>query len=421
VTVTVATAPRTSVRLNVRPRTVYLTALGVWLVTRFLVLVHQGAWPWMNAFVVAAARGMIVGDWNDAVRPQLPAFLGVPLVLLGATEQQVVAALYILASLVQFGAFLVLVRALFPARLFDHALALLVFLLLPYNHSIHHYRDVPVVLASSGVFLLGAHFLGRRAPTLRDVGWVGGAMLLGVWSRTEVLTFVTTLVLLGLLAWRGSFVRIAALYAVSAFVVLGMTVALDRLEGIDATQAARYQWHTFLDSTPESWLTPECRADPTENCRERDGLVYFGPAPTENGVLPMIAAHPLTTVAKTLQSAWDNLWIMLGANLSTFPGIVSFLLLMVAFVPEVRRALGGVPLGNWLVGVAALSETVLPPLSWAPPHPQYHAQLIVSVVVVTVPVLVALASLPRGRVVATAFFVASAALSVFRYTRYPGY
>ena len=79
------------------------------------------------------------------------------------------------------------------------------------------------------------------------------------------------------------------------------------------------------------------------------------------------------------------------------------------------------PLANWLVGIAALSETVLPPLSWAPPHPQYHAQLIVSVVVVTVPVLVALASLPRGRVVATAFFVASAALSAFRYTRYPGY
>ena len=67
----------------------------VWLVTRWLVLVHQGAWPWMNAFVVAAARGMVVGDWNEAVRPQLPAVLGVPLVLAGASEQQTVAALYV--------------------------------------------------------------------------------------------------------------------------------------------------------------------------------------------------------------------------------------------------------------------------------------------------------------------------------------
>jgi hypothetical protein len=44
--------------------TVYGAGLVVWLVTRWLVLVHQGAWPWMNAFVVAAARGMVVGDWN---------------------------------------------------------------------------------------------------------------------------------------------------------------------------------------------------------------------------------------------------------------------------------------------------------------------------------------------------------------------
>ena len=144
-------------RLNLG--TVYALALVVWLVTRWLVLVHQGAWPWMNAFVVAAARGIVVGDWNEAVRPQLPAVLGVPLVLAGASEQQTVAALYVLASLVQFGAFVVLVRALFPGRLTEQSLALLVFLLVPYNHSIHHYRDVPVVLASSAVFLLSAYWL----------------------------------------------------------------------------------------------------------------------------------------------------------------------------------------------------------------------------------------------------------------------
>jgi hypothetical protein len=135
----------------------------------------------------------------------------------------------------------------------------------------------------------------------------------------------------------------------------------------------------------------------------------------------MLVAHPFTALAKTAQSAWDNLWIMVGANLSTFPGVVPFVLLMAALVPDVRRQIGTVPVANWLVGIAALAETLLPPLSWAPPHPQYHAQLMVTVVVVTVPVLVALAYLPRGRVVATAFFVATAALSVFRYTRYPGY
>src|SRR5215218_4057334 len=95
----------------------YAAALIVWLLTRILVLVHQGAWPWMNAFVVAAARGISVGDWNEAVRPQLPAVLGVPLVLAGVGEQQTVAVLYLLASLAQFVAFVVLVRALFPGRM----------------------------------------------------------------------------------------------------------------------------------------------------------------------------------------------------------------------------------------------------------------------------------------------------------------
>src|SRR5207245_6310752 len=135
-----------------------------WLLTRLLVLVHQGAWPWMNAFVVAAARGMVVGDWNDAVRPQLPAVLGVPLVLAGASEQQTVAALYLLASVVQLGAFVILVRAVFPDRMREQTLALLVFLLVPYDHSIHHYRDVPVILASAAAFLLSAHFVGGVSP-----------------------------------------------------------------------------------------------------------------------------------------------------------------------------------------------------------------------------------------------------------------
>ena len=103
--------------------------------------------------------------------------LGVPLVLAGASEQQAVAALYVLASLVQFGAFVVLVRALFPGRLTEQSLALLVFLLVPFNHSIHHYRDVPVVLASSAVFLLSAQWLrwwsGERGLATRACGSLG--------------------------------------------------------------------------------------------------------------------------------------------------------------------------------------------------------------------------------------------------------
>src|SRR5258708_2298765 len=138
---------------------IYTLGLVFWLATRWLVLVHQGAWPWMNSFVVAAARGIVVGEWNDAVRPQLPDLLGVPLVLLGAGEQQAIAILYVLASLVQFGAFVVLIRALFPRQLSEQTLAMLIFLLVPYDHSIHHYRDIPVVLASSAIFLLSAHFM----------------------------------------------------------------------------------------------------------------------------------------------------------------------------------------------------------------------------------------------------------------------
>ena len=408
---------------------VYVALLALWVATRWLVLVHQGAWPWMNAFVVAAARGMVVGDWNDAVRPQLPAVLGVPLVLIGATEQQTVAALYMLASLVQFGAFVVFVRALFPGRLTEQGLALLIFVLVPYNHSIHHYRDVPVVLASSAVFFISAHFLrvfagaepsNARVHT-RSVLWVGGAMLLGVWSRAEVLTFVGILVVLALILRRRQALTMAATYVVAAAVVSGSLLLVYRLEGVDLSEASLYQAHTFLDSTPDSWLTPECQTEPTENCRETDGLTYFGPADLHAGLLPMVVAHPLTTVAKTIRSAWDNLWVLLGPNLSTFPGIGPFIILALAYSRPARDLLRHLPAAVWVVLVAVVAETVLPPLSWAPPHPQYHLQLVLPIVVLVVPILVGLARLPRGRFLALGFLVANAGLSAFRYTRYPGY
>lgn len=413
--------------------TLYAIGLIGWLVTRLLVLVHQGAWPWMNAFVVAAARGIVVGEWSEAVRPQLPAMLGVPLVLAGFSEQQTVAALYVLASLVQYGAFVVLARALYPGELEAQAAALLVFLLLPFDHSIHHYRDVPVVLASSSVFLLAARFVvimrchvtatscTRFGLATRDWLTIVGASLLGVWSRTEVVTFSLALALLALVIGRRRAVPVFLAFAASAVVASGALLLVYRIEGVDLAGASLYQAHTFLDSTPESWLTPECRAAPSENCREHDGLLYFGPADLHAGVLPMVRSHPLTTLAKTARSALDNLWILLGPNLSTFPLVLPLLVVAAALSSVVREWLRNVPPAAWAVVVAVLAESVLPPLSWAPPHPQYHLQLVAAVVILVVPVLLALASMPRGRLIALAFLVGNAGLSALRYTRYSGY
>jgi hypothetical protein len=406
---------------------IYGAALLFWLATRALVLVHQGAWPWMNSFVVAAAHGILVGDWNDAVRPQLPAVLGVPIVLAGANEQQTVAVLYVLASLVQFGAFVVLLRTLFPGRMQEQTLGLLVFLLLPFNHSIHHYRDLPVVLASAAIFLLGAEFV-RRFESLPSPHWsrssvayVTALMLLGIWSRIEVLAFVGVLAVVALLVYRRQAVSTVVTYLATALLVTATLLVMYRIEDVDLGQAWFYTAHTFLDSTPDSWLTPECRADPTENCREADGLSYFGPANLREGVVALAMNHPLVTLAKSVRSGWDNAWVLLGPNLSTFPLVVPFLVLVAALVPQVRAAYRMVPLAAWVVVAAIMAESVLPPLTWAPPHPQYHVALVLPIVVLLVPALYALLRMPRARWLALGFLALNAALSAFRYTRYPGY
>ena len=433
---TVAVRPRAEVRaMRSSLGAIYAAALVFWLVTRLLVLVHQGAWPWMNAFVVAAAHGILVGDWNDAVRPQLPAVLGVPVVLAGASEQQTVAVLYVIASLVQFVAFVVVLRALFPSRIQEQTLALAVFLLLPFNHSIHHYRDMPVVLASAAIFLLGADVVRTfrdGAPTLtptgstfwsnaRSVAALVAVMLLGVWSRIEVLAFVGVLALGLLLVYRRAAVRLAVAYLAAAFLVTATLLVMYKVEDVDLGQAWFYTAHTFLDSTPDSWLTPECRAAPTENCREADGLSYFGPANLRDGVFALAMNHPLTTLAKSARSAWDNAWILVGPNLSTFPLVVPFLVVVVAVLPEVRAAYRMVPKVGWVVLVAIMAESVLPPLTWAPPHPQYHVALVLPIVVLLVPTLFALLRMSRARWLALGFLVVNAGLSAFRYSRYPGY
>ena len=423
-TVSVAAPSRAVVASTASLRNVYVGALAFWLATRWLVLVHQGAWPWMNAFVVTAARGIVVGDWNEAVRPQLPAVLGVPLVLAGATEQQMVAALYLLASLVQFGAFLVLLRTVFPAKLEEQTLGLLVFLVVPFNHSIHHYRDMPVVLASAAIFLLAADFVrhgaGGRLSVPRALG-LCAIMLLGVWSRIEMVTFVGVLILVALVVWRRRAFHIALTYAAAVVAVTASLLVVYQLEDVNLNQAWFYTAHTFLDSTPDSWLSPACQADPTENCREADGLTYFGPADLHAGVLALALNHPLTTIAKSARSAWDNAWVLVGPNLSTFPGTVPFVMLALALLRPARELYRQVPTSVWIVVAAVAAESVLPPLTWAPPHPQYHVALVLPIVLLLVPVLVALMRLPRGRLLAFGFLVANAGLSAFRYTRYPGY
>lgn len=428
--VSVAARPREETRvIGASPSTIYGAALAFWVATRVLVLVHQGAWPWMNAFVVAAARGILVGDWNDAVRPQLPAVLGVPIVLAGANEQQTVAVLYLLASLVQFVAFVVVLRALFPERLQEQTLGLLVFLIVPFNHSIHHYRDLPVVLASAAIFLLAAdvvHTLRDGAPWLtrpnpRSLGALVGLMLLGVWSRIEVLAFVGMLLVALLLVYRRRAVRLAVAYGIAAFAVTAVLLVMYKIENVDLGQAWFYTAHTFLDSTPDSWLSPACHAAPTENCREADGLSYFGPANLRDGVLALALNHPLTTLAKSLRSGWDNAWTLVGPNPSTFPFVIPFVVVVAALIPEVRGAYRLVPKAAWVVIVAIMAESVLPPLTWAPPHPQYHVALVLPVVVLLVPALFALVRLPRARWLAFGFLAINAGLSAFRYSRYPGY
>ena len=291
-------------------------------------------------------------------------------------------------------------RALFPGRLAEQTLALLVFLLVPYNHSIHHYRDVPVVLASSAVFLLAAAFIRsfapsaarRRSRSAREDGLrcaqlradLGGDAARGLEPHrgADVRRRADRARLLAV--WRRRALRLAATYAVAAVVVSGSLLLVYRLEGVDPSEASRYQVHTFLDSTPESWLTPACRADPTENCREADGLTVLRPGRScTPACCRWCVNHPLTTVAKTLRSAWDNLWILLGPEPVDVPGHRAFRgrwrwpspsACANSHAPACPRRSGWSCWRWW-------PKRVLPPLSWAPPHPQYHLQLVLPIVV----------------------------------------
>ena len=111
---------------------------------------------------------------------------------------------------------------------------------------------------------------------------------------------------------------------------------------------------------------------------------------------------------------------MFGPNLSTYPGYVPLLALALLLSRSARDALRQVPRAVWLIAIAAFAESALPPLSWAPPHPQYHLGTFLAVMIVAVPVLSALVRIDRARLLVGGFFVANAILSAVRYTRYAG-
>jgi hypothetical protein len=408
-------------------RNLYLTAFALWLASRVFVLLHQGNWPWMNFFVVETARGMLDGNWDEAFRPALPSLLAMPFVALGASDLFTVGFLYLAVSLVQFWAFTVLVRRLFPDRVLEQGLALVIFLLVPMNHSIHHWRNMPVVLASSAVFLLGAHFIEatRRpsgwATSRASIGWAIGSLAMGLLCRSEVATFAVVLLVTGWLKRQPGMARLTVIYVLGIALSFGATATLAKVAGADEFMQKRYGVHTFLDSTPSLWLTSECRLYPNENCREDDGWLYFGPRDMNISLTQLILNHPWLTVWKTVQSALDNLWELFGRNISTYPTYAWLAAVTLVTYRPARQALAGLDWRVWAVAIASLSVTVLPPLSWAPAHPQYHLHSLAGVAIIAAPLLASLAAATRGQWYVIAFLIGNAALSAFRYTRYPGY
>lgn len=409
---------------RISPATWYVWVSFAWLLTRIAVLAHQGREPWMNAQVLGAARSLAEGSPAGLERPPLPALIALPLVAAGLGEQAAVAVLYLVASLVQLAALIALLRQVFPGRPLEQGVSLTVFLLLPVNHSIHHYRNVPVLLANAVVLTIAAHWV--RLSRLREVGrrlssaaWLVVATVLGVLSRTEVLAYVGLVAALGLLLsggrlWRSSLLCAGALGAGALALVLATQVS-----GVDPRIVSRYQVYTFLDSTPASWLTPECRANPTEDCRVADGTRYFGPETQPGGLRSIVTAQPALVAAKSARSALDNVWEVVGPNLSTFPGLLPLLVLALAW-PPARDAFRTVPGAVWAPLLAGVLLSAVPPLTWAPPHPQYHLAWAMPFSILGGLLLAASLRVSTGQWVAGALALVYAGLSAFRYTRYTG-
>ncbi|MBI4494295.1 MAG: hypothetical protein HY690_16030 [Chloroflexi bacterium] len=374
------------------------------------------------------ARRILVGDWSEAFkRPPLPVVLTAPFLLLDENPQEVVNVVYLLASLFQFAAYALLIRLAFATQPRWQVFGLLLFLLLPINHSIHHYRNIPTVLGSSAGFLLAAHWLWIAASnrsqvwTVRSVLWVLGALALGAGSRTESLVFAALLLAFAVAMPRYRATGVHLLYGVGLLAAVAVLAAAPRLAGADAARVEYYRVSTFLNSTPVPWLTPECRAVHTEDCAERDGAAYFGPPSQRGGLVGMVLAHPGLVLQKTALGAGDNLQAVFGLNLSTYPPLFWVVWLAGLAYAPCRAALRTVPGALWASAAAALATSALPPLTWAPAYPQYHLHTVLPVAVVTIPILGALARSWRGSTLVALFWLANAAFSLLRYTRYTGY
>ncbi len=427
---------------------VYAVTFAVWLIERAAVLHSQGPWPWINARVIGHSREMLLGDWARVFEtPPLPSLVSLPFVTLGLSEGQAIGGLYFVSSIVQFGAFLLLARQLFPHSGRAQLLALALFLIFPIDHAIHHYRNIATVLASAGIFVVAAHWLRvtrdeHPLPLSTSLLWALGGAVLGGFSRQETLAFPGYLLVASLFLARGRRARVPVLYAVSLVVAAGALVLLGRVAASGPFQATplqpgqattfnpeagaypyvgqTYFVHTFLDSTPFSWLDPQCQANLTEGCRVANGERYFGPEDQPGGVATIIRNHPLLVVSKTVRSAYDNVVAVYGPNVSTYAGMLWIMLAVGLVYRPARENLRRVPVAAWLAVLAAVGVSLFP-LSWGPPQPQFHLHSAFPVVAVSVPVMLALARLPWSALPLAAIWLANLALSAYRYLVYTGY
>src|SRR5260370_30063896 len=100
---------------------------------------------------------------------------------------------------------------------------------------------------------------GRSTRHLLEIGPV---LLLGIWSRIEMLTFVAILVLVALVIMRRTALRLAINYAAAAIVVTGSLLVVYRLEDVDRSQTGVSTAHPFLTGPPHSRRTPPSQPAP---------------------------------------------------------------------------------------------------------------------------------------------------------------
>src|SRR6185437_246731 len=84
-----------------------------------------------------------------------------------------------------------------------------------------------------------------KVLNLRTLVIIPALMLLGIWSRIEVVAFVGVLLLVLLLVYRRQAIALAVTYTVAALVVTGSLLFVYRLENVDLGQAWFCTAHTL--------------------------------------------------------------------------------------------------------------------------------------------------------------------------------